>query len=639
MTTNRFRSVYIRRFLVALFLSVWGLTLQCNAFNEAPVLAELVRTGLLPSVDKRLPPAPLAVTPVETVGIYGGVWRRAYVGTSDLAGVSRILYDPLVRWTPEFAIGPNVAESWEITGNGRVFTFHLVKGLRWSDGEPFTSDDILFSFEDIILNKKITPFVPRWLCPDGKPPQVTKIDDYTIRFAFNVPYALFLEQLACPHGMELVTKPKHYLKQFHAKYASPKDLRKRVRERKADNWITLFTKAAGTARSALLSPEVPSVCAWIAKPRSSDGESGEHVFERNPYYWKVDDAGNQLPYIDKVVYERLPNSQAVLRKAIDGRIDMQGRRLGGLGATRLLLENLKYRRYRLVPKSSTASVAVLLAPNLNHRDPVLRKIFSDRRFRIALSHAVNRTSINKMVFRGKGTPRQAAPLKGSRFYRPTYEKIYIGFDPAKANELLDELGLKRGPDGTRLRPDGKPLAIKLEVAVNVQPWVDSAEIVAANLRDVGIRAVVNAEALGVLRSRVKAAEHDVALWSGDGGLHCLLDPRWYFPYNWESYHAPRYGEWFQGNVATGEEPPDTIKDMMNTYTRILETSSRDEQQKLFDRLLDANEHNLWVIGLVHGPPEYYVVATDFHNVPSHDYSSWMYPNPGPTHPEQFYMTR
>ena len=636
MKRRRVYSAHLLAFCMVLFLAGGPLPLHGGAYHEAPLLAERVKHALIPSVDKRLPPVPVVVKPVESVGVYGGVWRRAYVGMSDLAGTNRILYDPLVRWDPDFRIRPNLARRWEIDEKGRVFTFHLVKGVRWSDGEPFTSDDILFYFEDILFNKNLTPTIPKWLCPSGKPPRVTKLDDHTIRFEFLVPYSLFLEHLACPHGMELVTKPKHYLKRFHEKYVNRDRLHDLVRRSNAGNWVTLFRNLAGTARTALLTPEVPSICAWIA---TSSPREGDFVCERNPYYWKVDGDGNQLPYIDRIVQERVPNSQVILRKAIAGQIDMQGRRLGGLQATRLLMKNLKHKRYRLVPKISTASVAVLMAPNLNHRDPVLRAVLSDRRFRIALSHAVDRNEINKIVFRGMGQPRQAAPLKESRFHRPSYDTIYTKFDPTKAAALLDAMALKMGSNGIRLRPDGSPLELRLAVAVSVQPWVDSAQIIASNLRKVGIRAMVNAEPISVLRRRVKAAQHDIAIWSGDGGMHCVLDPRWYFPYSWESFNAPLYGLWFQGNIKDGKEPPATIKELMKTYETILRVSSGKARQKLFDKILEANERNLWVIGLVHGPPDYYVVVTDFHNVPSHDYSGWIYPNPGPIHPEQFYMTR
>jgi len=133
------------------------------AFNEAPMLAAQVKAGKLPPVDSRLPPSPVVVQPIEKVGSYGGTWRRAYTGLSDLVGTRRILYDPLVRWSPDYKILPNLAEKWEISEDGRVFTFHLVKGVKWSDGEPFTADDILFYFEDIVSNRELTPSVPKWL--------------------------------------------------------------------------------------------------------------------------------------------------------------------------------------------------------------------------------------------------------------------------------------------------------------------------------------------------------------------------------------------------------------------------------------------------------------------------------------------
>ena len=135
---------------------------SCWAFNEAPDLAKRVASGKLPPVDRRLPPSPAVVIPVDRPGHYGGVWRRAYTGLSDLVGMRRVLYDPLVRWSPDLKVVPNLAEKWEIDPTGRVFTFHLVKGVRWSDGAPFTTDDIMFYFDDIVFNKELTPSIPRW---------------------------------------------------------------------------------------------------------------------------------------------------------------------------------------------------------------------------------------------------------------------------------------------------------------------------------------------------------------------------------------------------------------------------------------------------------------------------------------------
>ncbi len=627
-------TVVVVALTVSFSLTFGAVNSEIWAFNEAPMMAEKVKEGKLPPVDKRLPPSPAVVKPLERPGEYGGVWRRAYTGLSDLVGARRILYDPLVRWSPDYKILPNLAEKWDISEDGRIFTFHLVKGVRWSDGEPFTANDIMFYFDDILFDKDLTSTIPKWIAPGGKPPKVTKIDDYTIRFEFAEPYGLFLEQLACPHGMALVTKPKHYLKQFHKKYADPAKLEELMKEKNVSSWVKLFQDASSLRHALFVSTEMPSICAWIT---TVPAPAKRFVMERNPYYWKVDTKGNQLPYIDSIVHDLQAESQTILLKAIAGEIDFQGRRLGGMQKSVLLLASLAQGNYKLIPKKSTASVGLLLAPNLNHPDPVMKKILSDPRFRKALSYAINRKEINKIVYRGKGVARQPAPLKESDFYSESYAKAYTEFAPATSEALLDEMGLKKGPDGKRVRPDGKTLQIALDVMVNVQSWVDSAEIIASNLSSIGIETEVKSETRELFRQRTQNATHDIALWSGDGGMECLLEPRWYFPYNSESLNAPLFAKWYQSGGKKGEEPPAEIKKLMDAYNEILGSVSKKKQKELFGKIIAANEKNLWVIGLVHDPPDYYVAATTMFNLPKKDFQSWTYPNPGPVHPEQFFF--
>ena len=594
--------------LAAVFSFLYLMPFACSpcwAFNEAPAFAARVASGELPPVAQRLPPSPVVVTPVDRPGTYGGVWRRAYTGLSDLVGLRRVVYDPLVRWSPDLKVVPNLAEKWEVDEKGSVFTFHLVKGVRWSDGAPFTTDDIMFYFEDILFNKEVTPSLPKWVAPSGSKPKVTKLDDYTFRIEFDQPYSIFLEQLACPAAMALVTNPKHYLKKFHKKYAKPEDLKALMEKAKASTWVKLFQDHSDIQRAIFLDKDLPSILAWIIKVPAP---AKRFVMERNPYYWKVDTAGNQLPYIDTIANDLQAEAQTILLKAIAGEIDFQGRSLGGMQNSVLLRSSEAKGKYRLVPKTGTASVGVLLAPNLNHKDPVMRTIISDPRFRIALSHGINRNEINKIVYRGKGDPRQAAPLKESRFYSPSYEKAYVEYDPAKAASLLDEMGIKTGPDGKRMRPDGKPLQLSLDVMVKIQTWVDTAEIVASNLNSLGIETEVKSETMELFRQRTQTAAHDIALWPGDGGIGCLLEPRWYFPYSSESLNAPLYGRWYQSGGKNGEEPPQTIKEMMETYNQILRTTSEEKKKELFGKIISANEKNLWVIGLVHDAPDYYVVA-------------------------------
>lgn len=622
--------------LASFIMSSGDFCREAAAFNEAPELAKLVKEGKLPSVDKRLPPAPAVVKPFDRPGEYGGVLRRAYTGLSDLVGARRILYDPLVRWSPTYKIAPNLAEKWDIEKEGSVFIFHLRKGVRWSDGHPFTADDILFYFEDILFDKELTSSIPKWIAPGGQPPKVTKVDDFTIKFEFAEPYGLFLEQLACSHGMSLVTKPKHYLKQFHKKYADPEKLKALMEERRVSSWVKLFQDMSNLRHCLFLHRDMPSICAWIT---TIPAPEKRFVMERNPYYWKVDTAGNQLPYIDSVVHDLQAESQTILLKAIAGEIDFQGRRLGGMQNSVLLLANLGQGNYKLVPKMSTASVGLLLAPNLNHKDPILSKILSDPRFRKALSYAINRYEINKIVYRGKGIPRQAAPLKESDFYSESYEKAYTQYSPAKAEALLDEMGLKKGEDGRRMRPDGQPLQISLDVMVSIQSWVDTAEILASNLNSVGIKTEVKSESMELFRQRTQNADHDIALWSGDGGMECLLEPRWYFPYSPESLNAPLYAKWYQSGGKSGQEPPSILKDLMETYNKILQTVDNAKKQEMFAKIIKANEENLWVIGLAHDPPDFYVAAPNLFNLPQKDFQSWTYPNPGPIHPEQFFFAK
>jgi peptide/nickel transport system substrate-binding protein len=628
------KRAFVTAIAVGTLLFIAGLVYDASAFNEAPSLKAKAQAGEVPSVDKRLPPNPTVVNVFDRPGEYGGTWRRAYTGVSDLVGARRILYDPLVRWSPDYKVLPNLAKSWDIENDGKTYVFHLVEGVKWSDGQPFTADDIVFYFEDILMDKELTPGVSAWLAPSGTPPKAAKIDDYTVKIEFDKPYGLFLQQLACPQGMALVTKPKHYLKQFHKKYADPTALEKLVQEKKLSSWVKLFQEKSDLQHSLFVNPEIPSICAWIT---TVPAPAKRFVMERNPYYWKVDPAGNQLPYIDSVVHDLQAEAQTIVLKAVAGEIDMQGRRLGGMQNSVLLMFNLPQGKYRLVPKTSTASVGLLMAPNLNHKDPVLKEIFSNPKFRIALSHAVNREEINKIVYRSKGEPRQAAPLKESDFYSQSYEQAYLKYDPEQAKRLLDEIGLKSNPENKRMRPDGKPLQITLDVNVTNQSNVDTAEIIASNLKSVGIDAEVKSESMELFHQRTQSASHDIALWSGDGGLECLLEPRWYFPYSLESLQAPLWGAWYQSGGKSGQEPPADMKALMEIYGRILTTVSEEKRKELFGEIMKANEKNLWVIGLVHDPPDFYVVAKNMFNIPKKDFQSWIYPNPGPINPEQFFF--
>lgn len=216
-------------------------------YNEAPMLAQLVKEGKLPPVEQRLPEEPLVYKPVHEIGKYGGTWRAGFTGPADGQNIDRIVHDHLIYWdTAVTKVVPHIAKGWDISDGGRTFTFYLRKGMKWSDGAPFTADDIMFWYEDMYLNEELNPIKAAWMSAGGKPGVVEKVDDYTVRFRFEVPYYTFLETVASLEVAGHFTRggeamglfaPKHYMKQFHPKYTDRAELERKAKEAKFDNWV------------------------------------------------------------------------------------------------------------------------------------------------------------------------------------------------------------------------------------------------------------------------------------------------------------------------------------------------------------------------------------------------------------------
>ena len=594
-------------------------------FHEAPMLLAQVQAGTLPSAEERLPENPLVVVPPDQNGPYGGTWARFATGPSDI-GVfrARLAYDGLVRWGPMAQqIYPNLASHWEITDEGRTYTFWLRRGVHWSDGEPFTVDDILFWYEYVLQNTELMPVVPQEFQRDGQLMQVEKVDDFTVRFRFASPYGLFLKVLASGRGYDIVESPAHYLKQFHPDFTPKEQLEEMAQEAGFDLWYQLYQDHAEWRN-----PEIPRLWPWIVtKPPPAQPA----VFERNPYYWKVDPDGNQLPYIDYMTFE-IYDPETINLKAINGEIGMQGRHLL-FSNYPLFMEHSKSRGYKVFHWIGSGGADAAIALNLNHRDPVLRDIIHNRRFRIALSHAMNRDELNEIGFFGVGKPRQMAPSKASPFYSPEYEVAYTAYDPSKANALLDEMGLtKRNRDGIRLRPDGKPLRLSIEMA-SVFLSTPVFELVAGYWTDVGVKAELKLEARQLFYTRKAALMHDVGIWGAADELIPVMDPRWFFPVSEESIQGIGYARWYQTNGRKGEMPPPEIQRCMELYREIERTPDESEQIRLFHEIMELNRQNLWVIATVGDLPAIFLVKDSFRNVPRKAVSGWVFRTPGNTAPE------
>lgn len=616
--------------------------------KEAPGLAEMVAAGTLPPLEERIPTNPLVITPFESLGQYGGTWRSGLRGGQDTAWLTRILgYDYLVSWDPEWTqVIPNLAESFEANADATEYTFKLREGTKWSDGVPFTADDIVFWYEATIADEEYVATHPvgTWMMGGGEPPVVEKVDDYTVKFTFAGPNGLFLQRLATPSGATVTRTPAHYCSQFHAAYTD--DLDAAIAEAQATDWVNLFElkcgEVPGTPYNSLwYNADLPTLYAWdITVPY--DGNSTQVVAERNPYYWKVDTEGRQLPYIDRLVAEIGDDVQVLVLRAMNGEIDMQDRHIAALDNKAVFADNMEsgdYKFFDTIPSSMNTNAIAL---NLTHKDPVKREIFQNKDFRIALSHAINRQEIIDVVYVGQGEPFQLAPRPTSPFYNERLAKQYTEYDPDLANEILDGIYPDKNAEGIRLGPDGNPIAFNVEVDATQLDRINVLELVSGYWAAVGIQANVVSEDRSLLYTRKNGNEHDAAVWGGDGGLDVVLEPRWYFPFSDESWFAEAWVTWYNnpsgvGALAAPEEPPAETKRQMELYDQIKASGDPAEQEALMNEILEIAADQFYAIGISLNPPGYGIVKNNFHNVPSPHPNAWLYPQPGPLTPAQFWI--
>lgn len=594
-------------------------------FHEAPQLTALVNSGRLPPVKERLPRNPLVIIPPEQNGPYGGTWTRYGNSPGDVSQFRhRIAYEALLRWDPMGQkLLPNLASRWEVSDGGRTFTFWLRHGVRWSDGKPFSVEDILFWYNDILLNKKLTPGVGPTFKRGQDVVKVEKLDRWTVRFRFTEPHGLFLQHMAGEPGYDITSKPAHYLSQFHPNYVPQEKLDKMVRERGLDFWYQIFQNEASWRN-----PKNPTLWAWsLVKPPPARPA----VFERNPFYWKIDPEGNQLPYIDKVTFD-IYDLETINLKAINGELGMQGRHLH-FNNYQLFMANRKHGKFRVLRWLDGGTGNLILCPNLNHKDKTMAAVFGDKRFRHALSLAINREEINEALYMGMCNPRQMAPPSWSKYYDPEAEKAFISYAPDEAERLLDEMGLTaRGPDGYRLRPDGKPLTMNLEVSTIIQGG-KALELVANYWREVGLKAELKLMSRQLYKARIRALIHDVGVWKGAGAMNPVVDPRYFIPYSKSSIHAIKYVTWYRSGGKKGPKPPPDMEEAIRIYWEISGTPDDEEQIRLFKKILRLDIDNLWVIGTIGDVPHLFVVQNRFRNVPESAVSSWVVHTPGNTAPE------
>ena len=611
-------------------------TSSATDFGQAPILAKQVKDGTLPPIDERLPSTPMIVTPNDKIGAYGGTWKMAQRGTRDHALLIRnIGYEPLLRWTPQWTTTvPNVALSFQPSSDATEFFFRLRPGMRWSDGAPFDADDIIFWYEDILNNPAFSENVPEWLNAGGNTVQVDKIDETTVAFRFSTPYGLFPTALARPEGVEPVSYPAHFLKPLLPKYNAKAD--EEARAQGFSGWKDRFINVFGVPGSIddpsrWHSPDVPTLNAWVLT--GVYGEDDPLIAKRNPYYWKIDPMGRQLPYIDQVAFTRVPSKSAAADAAIAGKVNMQERHVSAR-ADEILAANDNLQPFTLIESDMNY---LTLSLNLNDKDTVLRKIFQDKNFRVALSYAIDREAIISRFAPG-ALPHQAAPRPESPLYRAVLARQFISHDPDLATDFLAKANLsQKDEDGFLLRPDGKRLSFTIDTE-----GADRFEMLSAVIqywRDLGIDVTARNLSRDVFVTSREKNDHQASAWGGDGGLDAMVIPINYLPVSADSsWFATGWANWYVNPDSTDAiTPPFPVQEQLALYDLLKATANSEKQMQLMRDILDISADQFYAMGIALPLNRKGVVAKNFHNVPKVMPAAWSYATPAPTNPSQYYI--
>lgn len=615
--------------------------LRAQEFKESSSLQAQVDSGELPPIAERLPVNPLVVTPTERPGQQGGDWNHALVGGGSLSMLVRYQgYEPLVRFNPDWSgLTPNVAESYEVNEDSTEYTFRLRKGMKWSDGQPYTTEDIRFWYEDIFLDEDVSlggdPF---WYSGD-KVAELEIIDDVTFKVKFAEPNGFFVHQLAWARQDHMTLAPRHYLEQFHLKY-NP-DANKLAQEAGLESWIALFQRENGLDddNTFFQNSRRPTLMAWMWE--SAPGENTEQAIAvRNPYYFKVDTEGTQLPYFDRVVYQMVADPEVLLLKTLQGEIDMMDQYICTPANKPVLFDGQETGNYGFYTLKETAANVMVFQLNLNHPNPTRNALFNTREFRQALSVAVDRQALIDAVFVGQGAPAQPSIREGDPLYHERLAKQHTEYDPEAANALLDTLVPDKDGEGYRLDADGQRISIIFELDQTRTTFIDMMQLVVPMFQAVGIDAQVRTMDRSLWETRVRnGREFDATChqFGANSGVAAMLDARYFVPFNSNALYAPGWNLYYtEPDNPDAIEPPEEIKAQQELYRRLLRTGDTAQQNELMTQLLDNAADQFLVFGVSLPPDGYGVVKNTMVNIMREMPNSFGWPTPGPTRPEQFF---
>ena len=638
-------------------------TAEAAKYHESPQLTELVNAGKLPPIDERLPVNPLVLSPVNTIGKYGGRIRTYSGWLGGNFAETQYGHSPL-RWVDDgMGIAAGFVDKWSTNDDNTEWVIHIREGLKWSDGEPCTADDIMFWWNDLTQ-----AFEPANIdgVPDfghdaaGKLTVFTKVDNFTIKMTTSVPAPLTAKRLAMwVNGIigPRFIAPSHYLKQFHPKYNTDmKDM------------ATLGEKIWFPNQ-----PETPTLNAWVTK----EFVAADHItWERNPYYYAIDPEGNQLPYIDGIDEKEILDKQVKLLQLMQGSVDWNNFCDMALSDVATLKENEAKGNYDTILLDSGSGTGQIYYWNYDQPDPKMRELYRNPKFRQAMSHALDRPTIQKTVYYGEGiiTTGTFSPKafefnfndEARAFYKKARD-IYSAFDPALAKSLLDEIGCVVGADGWRTMPDGvSPLEVRIDLQADAGvECMNVLEIAKKNWEDVGLKIVVNTMTGTTLDPMWHSGQGSIHTnWEWADGPDFLVYPDPGTPVTFERW-APlcgllmQYKGTPQENSEADKSPWERTPPRFNSKDAEYVGTPIEKIHALYNKaIVEPDEvkraqlsYDLWNIHLEYGPfflgsvanqPHPLIVSKDMENVPRREQYKlggwmfpWILPNAAMTNPETY----
>lgn len=466
-----------------------------DSYTEPDWVSELVADGVLPPVEERLPLEPRVILESgmsDGLGVYGGVWRdfsacptegynrgagqsAGWFGIEAAAFASLLKSGPIYRRSDALEPLPYLAKSWEWSEDGFELTMNLIEGAKWSDGHPFTTEDVLFTWEDMIVDTNVQSpkGASAWVF-DDEMTQLEVMDDYTFKFIF--PVAFPVQAFFQMDEGDFHISPAHILKPLHPKYNSEMD------------YVDF--------EAAMPPDETPVVLGEFVPVEYITDEL--MILRRNPYYWGVDEAGNQLPYLDEVVFEKGPSGVGRTLSTLAGSADHSN-----LENPSTFIETLKRAEeddahfyVEWGPETLGFSIKLNLSTSLgvkDERDTAVRELFRDVRFRKAVSFALDREGISQSILRGPFLRGWAGGLFPGSSYFDRNTVAYFNNNPEAAAALLAELGFEdTDGDGTLNWPterlaSGENLVLALVTSEDAEETQTVGDAAVTLLGDLGVQ--------------------------------------------------------------------------------------------------------------------------------------------------------